>query len=292
MIYHNINNDCHYYYCSRLVFVNWDEARQTDRCPSFGAAPRESRGCVSRASSVDPGSWVLLCLPITSFYDGPAALPQLTAAGLLPVSARLGRPPNQQVKKKKSPFFFFTAIISWSDGLLPGLSSLCNKRRARVQAEGGMAGFCWEMQDLRSRVMRLSLHALCASCRHFFFFFVGCRWSRSGSGGGGWASPVSVITICTVSLRFGSSQHQLPAFLIALNRQTSKFNLQLKGSLRSHCDSARNQRERNLLKTEKGKLAPSFQLQCWKNKEPLSKSIDCCNPQSTTPAWTRTTGSQ
>lgn len=171
MIYHNINNDCHYYYCSRLVFVNWDEASQTDRCPSFGAAPRESRGCVSRASSVDPGSWVLLRLPITSFNDGPAALPQLTAAGLLPVSARLGRPPNQQVKKKIP--VFFTAIISWSDGLLPGLSSLCNKRRARVQAEGGMAGFCWEMQDLRSRVMRLSLHALCASCRHFFFFLSG-----------------------------------------------------------------------------------------------------------------------
>lgn len=127
MIYHNINNDCHYYYCSRLVFVNWDEASQTDRCPSFGAAPRESRGCVSRASSVDPGSWVLLCLPITSFYDGPAALPQLTAAGLLPVSARLGRPPNQQVKKKIPVFFFLPPSSAGATGCCRGFRRCATK---------------------------------------------------------------------------------------------------------------------------------------------------------------------
>lgn len=64
---------------------------------SFGAGPRESRGCLSRASFADPGARVLRRLLITSFYYDLAALLLLTAAAFLPVSVRLARSPKPQV---------------------------------------------------------------------------------------------------------------------------------------------------------------------------------------------------
>lgn len=39
-----------------FCFCNLNEASERDCCPSFGAGPQESRGRLSRASFVDPGS--------------------------------------------------------------------------------------------------------------------------------------------------------------------------------------------------------------------------------------------